>query len=155
MPGTAGVSQRSPAARAEVDRLRVALARTQRLLRAASAPVGLSPSELSVLATVCRCGPCRLSELAEAEAINPTMLSRVAGHLEELGLVVRSPDPGDRRAATVVATPEGRRMAQRIREQRSRALGRVLDRLAPAQVEALIGALPALEALAEALRETR
>ena len=52
----------------------------------------------------------RAGDLAEAEAINPTLLSRVLGHLEEAGLVARGADPEDARCTLVSATPAGTRL---------------------------------------------
>ena len=68
-----------------VERLRVALAVTARHLRATEAGEGLTPTELSILATISRRGSLRLTELAEIERVNPTMLSRIAGRLGEAG----------------------------------------------------------------------
>ena len=56
---------------------------TARRLRAAAAEEGLSPAQSGVLATLVRQGPMRAGDLAAAESVNPTMLSRILGHLEE------------------------------------------------------------------------
>ena len=68
-------------------RLGVAVARLARGFRSTSSAHGLSPSQLSVLSTVVRAGPVGVSELAAGEGLNPTLLSRVVGRLEEQGLV--------------------------------------------------------------------
>ena len=78
-----------------VIRLRNALLRTARRLRTGGDPEGLSASQSSVLATLVREGPLRAGDLADAEALNPTMLSRILAHLEGRGLAVRTPDPDD------------------------------------------------------------
>src|SRR6476469_2761543 len=134
-------------------RLRAAIGSVQRRLRStqAAAAAGLAPTKISILFTVARCGPIGLSGLAEAEAINPTMLSRVVAGLAEKGLVKRTSDPADRRAAQPEATPAGRRLADRIRRERTDALNDALAPLDPRDREALEHALPALEALAEQL----
>ena len=49
----------------------------------------------------------RAGDLAAAEALNPTMLSRVLAHLEEAGLAARAADPGDGRATRAEATAGG------------------------------------------------
>lgn len=139
----------------EVDRLRIALTRVQRLLRTTTPSEGLTPSQVAVLGSLCRSGAVRMSELAATEAINPTMLSRITGRLEQLGLVVRRPDPDDRRAASVEATPAGRRTQQRLQHARSSALDAQLVRLDDAELRALRDALPALEALAAGLADLR
>src|SRR5579872_2805074 len=95
-------------------RLRAAIGRLSRRLRPTVAGSGLTPSQTSVLFTLVRLGPLRLRELAQIEGLNPTMLSRIAAQLCEDGLISRSADPVDRRAAFVRATPAGRRIRERI-----------------------------------------
>lgn len=135
-------------------RLRIAIGRLQRRLRStpAAAEAGLTPTKLSILFTVLRTGPVGLSALAQDEGVNPTMLSRVVGDLTDAGLFERTSDPLDRRAALVSATGRGRRLAERIRRERTEALNEALAPLSAQQRNALEQALPALEALAEELR---
>jgi len=135
-----------------VERLRAALGTTARHLRATEAGEGLTPTELSILATISRRGSLRLTELAEIERVNPTMLSRIAGRLAEARLISREADADDRRAARVEATPAGLALHKRIRAQRRASLAAHLDELADDDVGKLLTALPALEALAEGLR---
>ena len=110
------------------------------------------PTELSILATISRGGSLRLTELAEIERVNPTMLSRIAGRLVEARLISREADADDRRAARVEATAAGIALHERIRAQRRASLAAHLDELPDDDVRALLAALPALEALAEGLR---
>jgi DNA-binding MarR family transcriptional regulator len=138
--------------RETVERLRVALGITSRYLRATDAGEGLTPTELSILATITRRGSLRLTELAEIERVNPTMLSRIAGRLADARLISRQADADDRRAARVEATPSGIALHERIRAERSASLAAHLDELSDDEVHALLAALPALEALAEGLR---
>ena len=74
--------------------LRVVIGRLSRLLRPTRAGGSLTPTQISVLFTVVRHGPLSFAELAEREALNPTMLSRVVGGLCDAGLVRRTTDPG-------------------------------------------------------------
>jgi DNA-binding MarR family transcriptional regulator len=83
------------------------------------------------------------------------MLSRVVGQLVEQGLVERVEDPGDRRAALVVATAEGRKLRDRMRRERSDAVRVALDELSGTERAALARALPVLERLADELQERR
>jgi DNA-binding MarR family transcriptional regulator len=140
-----------------VARLRAAVGRLHRLLRAtpAATAAGLTPTKIAVLFSVVRNGPVRLSELAAEEGLNPTMLSRVVGDLVDAGLLERTSDPHDRRAALVSATAAGRRLTERIRHERTDALNEALEPLGEADRAALENALPALEALAEQLKERR
>jgi DNA-binding MarR family transcriptional regulator len=133
-------------------RLRAAIGRLARRLRETKAGSGLTPTQISVLFTVARCGPLPLTELAAREALNPTMLSRVLGALCEAGLVRRTADAADRRVAFAEATAAGRRMRERVQRERSEALAVHLAALDPAARAAILEAIPALEALAERLR---
>ena len=135
-----------------VERLRVALAITARHLRSTEAGEGLTPTELSILATISRRGSLRLTELAEIERVNPTMLSRITGRLAEARLISREADADDRRAARVQAPHAGLALHERIRAQRRASLASHLDELSEDDARALLAALPALEALAEGLR---
>jgi DNA-binding MarR family transcriptional regulator len=135
-----------------VERLRAALGTTARHLRSTEAGEGLTPTELSILATISRRGSLRLTELAEIEHVNPTMLSRIAARLAEARLISREADADDRRASRVEATPAGLALHERIRAQRRASLAAHLDELPEEDVHKLLDALPALEALAKGLR---
>ncbi len=152
-PQTEAVS--APGQEDDGARLRAAIGKLSRRLRPTVAGSGLTPSEISVLFTVARMGPLRLSELAEIESLNPTMLSRIAAQLCEADLLRREPDPEDRRAALVRATAAGRRIRERIHRERTQALNAHVEALEEDQREALWSALPVLEELAERLRGRR
>jgi DNA-binding MarR family transcriptional regulator len=132
----------------DVTRLRVALARLSRRLRRHEL-AGITPTQLAALATVERSGPMRLGDLAAAEGIAPSTLTRLVTALEESGYVRRCADPSDARASTLAITPRGNEMLERIRAENNRMLAASLRMLEPAQRSALAAALPVLEQLAE------
>jgi DNA-binding MarR family transcriptional regulator len=136
-------------------RLRMVIGKLSRRLRPAPAAVaaGLTPTQISLLLNVARQGPIRLSDLAAAEAINPTQLSRSVAHLVDIGAVQRASDQGDRRAAWVKPTAAGRRLADKIRRERTDALNIALADLAPDERRRVEDAVPALERLAEILKD--
>ena len=138
----------------EVARLHHALGRVSRMLRE-GASGGLTPTQLAVLGALLRDGPRQLTELAAAERINPTLLSRVIGRLEEGGLVSRSTQAQDRRSSVVAITEQGSALVATLRRERCQELGAVVAELDPAHVAALFAALPALEALASELLHHR
>jgi DNA-binding MarR family transcriptional regulator len=135
-----------------VARLRAIIGRLARELNETSTGADLTPTQYSVLALVHVRGPIGLTELTELEGLNPTMLSRIIKVLDERGLILRLPDPNDLRAARVAATAEGARVHERIREQRTRVLTECLERLPAKTADQLLAAVPAMEALAEAVR---
>ena len=149
----------TPATKTAIDtdaaaRLRSTIGRLSRRLRPTETAlaVGLTPTRLAVLQRVSRQGSIRMSELAEAEGINPTMLSRVTADLVQSGLLERASDEGDRRAAWVKVTPAGKRLNERIRRERTDALKMALAELSDAELRQIEKALPALEQLAERIR---
>lgn len=132
-------------------RLRIAVARLARRLKPTAAAGSLTTTEVDVLATVARCGPIKLSELATMAGLNPTMLSRVVAKLEDLELLGRLGDDTDRRVARAAVTPAGRELHDRIRSERMDLLSRQLELLDSAERRAVNAAIPALEKLAERL----
>lgn len=135
-------------------RLRAAILKLSRRLRTIEVGSGLTPAEFSALATIVRSGQIRPSVLAQTEGLNPTMLSRMLARMISTGVVTREVDPGDRRAVVLRATPEGRRRHQQLRETRARLLEEALDGLPASARQAVLGALPALEALADRLGQS-
>jgi DNA-binding MarR family transcriptional regulator len=149
--GLALASDAQAPGNAEIDvtRLRVALARLSRWLRRHEL-AGLTPTQLAALATIGKTGPMRLGDLAAAEGIAPSTLTRLVTALEDSGYVRRLTDPSDARASTLSITPHGQDALQRIRAETTLMLTASLDLLTPDQRSALAAALPVLERLAEA-----
>jgi len=127
-------------------RLRLALTRLGRRLRQQS-DGDVTATMLSALSSVDRLGPLTLGELAGAERVQPPTITRVAGRLEERGLVQREVDERDRRVTRVRLTGEGRRLLARSRKRKDAYIARRLRDLAPDDVAALERALPILERL--------
>jgi len=148
-PSAGGVSTMDGEAdEIDVTRLRVAIARLSRRLRRHEL-AGLTPTQLAALSTVERSGPLRLGDLAAAEGIAPSTLTRLVAVLEELGYVQRYADPKDARASTLTITPTGHETLERLREEGTVLLTHSLMLLTAEQRAALATALPALEQLAE------
>jgi DNA-binding MarR family transcriptional regulator len=153
-----------PGGDAEIDvtRLRVALARLSRRLRRHEL-AGLTPTQLAALATIEKTGPMRLGDLAAAEGVAPSTLTRLVTALEDSGYVRRCADPSDARASTLTITAHGQEALERIRTentlmltaslklQNTLMLTASLKLLTPEQRSALAAALPVLEQLAEAV----
>lgn len=135
-----------------VARLRGVIARLSRRMNPSATHEGLTPSQASALGLIDWRGELSLTELAEIEGLNPTMVSRIVGRLDELQLIRRKQNPQDLRAALVEITPAGTAAIQRVREERGHVVSDCLDRLTVEHRSAIIAALPALESLADELR---
>jgi DNA-binding MarR family transcriptional regulator len=138
-----------------LSKLRGVISKLARELNTTATEEGLTPTQASVLGLITVRGPLGLTELAQLEGLNPTMLSRVVGRLTELGLIQRDPNPADLRAVRVEATDAGRQLHERVKLLRTQAIGSCLDQLPPESAQTIINALPALDALAQTLRDRR
>jgi DNA-binding MarR family transcriptional regulator len=108
--------------------LRLTIVRTARRLRQ-EAGTDLSPSQTAALSTVERHGPLTPSELAAREQIQRPTATRVLARLEAAGLVVRTPDPQDRRSSLVSVTPAGAGLLAALRNRKTAFLARRLEGL--------------------------
>jgi DNA-binding MarR family transcriptional regulator len=132
------------------DRLRVSVGRLARRLRQQSAEDDLTLSQASVLATLERHGPLAMSEVAAHERISKPSATGIVGRLVDKGLVERAPDPDDARSSIVTITPEGLRLLNRRRRQRTEYLARRIDALDAGDRAVLERAVPLLEKIVEA-----
>jgi DNA-binding MarR family transcriptional regulator len=88
-------------------------------------------------------GPRSLSDIAEAQRIDPPNATAIVDQLELLGLAARTPDPADRRRKVVTLTESGRSAvitAQEIMDQPPAAL----SDLSPEDLSSLAAALDRL-----------
>ncbi len=131
----------------DAARLRAAVLRLARRLRKHDL-AGLTPSQLSTLSSVGQSGPVRLGDLAAAERIAPSTLTRLVNVLEGRGYLLRQPAPDDARAYLVTVTAAGHDALERIRAEATNLLTDILLTLPADQRAALDAALPALEMLA-------
>ena len=128
------------------SRLRLAIMRLSRRLRQ-HAPGGITPSQLSALATVVAEGRITLSQLAVAERVQPPSITRVVDVLVTDGYATRTQSEEDRRVAWVEPTPTGRALVEAVRRQRDAYLAERLGTLTNDDVAALARAAELLEQL--------
>src|ERR1051326_9578113 len=133
----------------DVARLRWALARLSRRMRRHEL-AGLTPTQLAALATIGKTGPMRLGDLAAAEGIAPSTLTRLVTGLEEAGHVRRCGAPSDARASTLSITAHGQDALERIRTETTLMLTATPELPTAERRSVLAAALPVLEQLAEA-----
>ena len=136
----------NPAALA--GRLRLSATRLARVLRR-QADIGLSPSQLTALATIDHHGPMTLGALAEHERVAPPTITKVAAKLEAAGYVRRIGDPTDGRVSRVSTTPEGVALLDESRRRKDAWLAARLAQLDADQRQRLAAALDVLEELTQ------
>jgi DNA-binding MarR family transcriptional regulator len=82
----------------------------------------LSPVAYSMLVALHDSGPRRASDLVGQFSIDKGAVSRQVQALLELGMIERTPDPEDRRAAILAITEEGERRLKKIMRTRREEL---------------------------------
>jgi DNA-binding MarR family transcriptional regulator len=80
-------------------------------------------------------------ELSALVKIDKSVISATLDTLEVKGLVVRTPDPRDRRARRPTLTPRGRKLCQRATLVTQKAEQELLDGLDPGQQQAFLDVL--------------
>jgi DNA-binding MarR family transcriptional regulator len=127
--------------------LRVALGQLIRRLRAEH---GFPLSHGAVLGRLDREGAQSVSDLAHAERVRPQSMAQTVAELEADGLVMRTPDPRDRRRALVELTEQGRTTLQQDRRRREGWLAKTIAEDLSAEEQAVLGeAVALLRRLAE------
>ena len=89
------------------SRLRLAVVRLNRRLRAQRTNSSVTLTQVSALSALRKCGPLTPGELAAKEGVQPPSMTRVISALEDYGFVSRRPHPTDGRQAIVALTEQG------------------------------------------------
>jgi DNA-binding MarR family transcriptional regulator len=94
--------------RSLASRLRLAVVRLTRRLRAQRTSSSVTLTQLSALSTLNKCGPMTPGELAAKEVVQPPSMTRVIAALEDNGYATRRAHPTDGRQSIVELTELGR-----------------------------------------------
>ena len=127
--------------------LRLAVLRLARRMRIERADTSLTLSQFAALATVERDGPLSPGELAAREKVQPPSMTRLVARLEELGLVLRSPHPTDRRQVLLTLSEAGAALILQERRRRDVWLAQRLRELSADEVQILGQAAAVLDKL--------
>jgi DNA-binding MarR family transcriptional regulator len=122
------------------------VSRLTQLLRANSRS-GSGVAGLLALRRLEEQGPLRITDLAAAEMVAQPTMTGIVRRLEQDGLVARTPDPLDARAARIALTDAGRDELASVRSARAAVLQERLDRLDGDAQAALAAALDPLDDL--------
>lgn len=100
---------------------------TLQVLGTELADLGLTASELNVLANLADGQPRTVSEIGVAAGVRPTTLTGVLDRLADKELLTRAARSGDRRAVEISLTAAGARSAARVAEAFKAVEDRALD----------------------------
>src|SRR3954449_6249202 len=106
-------------------------------------------STLSVLHTLSRKGPLRLTDLLATEQLRQPALTSLVAKLEQDGLLQRRPDPSDGRASLLSLTRTGRQLVRSRHANRVAKLTTLVERLTPGERAVLAGSMDVLHRLTE------
>jgi len=131
--------RRSAAVRGLEHEIGTLLRRIRRGLgeRAVQVHPDLNTTSYLMLSTLNEHGARRAAELAELYSLDKGSVSRVVHQLVELGLVERTPDPGDGRASLISVTADAVRRLGEVQGQRREHFDDRLLSWAPADIQDL------------------
>ncbi|PJE97804.1 MarR family transcriptional regulator [Streptomyces carminius] len=132
-----------------VNALRAATMRLARRIRHQRVDESLSPTEMSVLGTLARCGSATPGELARREHVQPPSMTRIVAMLEAKGLVRLEPHRDDRRQKVVTQTELAEEVLAASRQKRNAWLAGLADGLDEDEWALLRAAAPVLDKLAQ------
>lgn len=115
--------------------------RGRALVAAALAREGLKMWHHVVLSAVAELGPVAQAELVRGVGLDAKDMVGVLNDLQDAGLVVRAPDPHDRRKNAVTLTPDGRRLLARCERAARKANDELLAPLTVVERELLTSLL--------------
>lgn len=131
------------------NRLRPALLKLARELRRESHALGVTGGQVTLLIQIRRNRGIGVNDLAARERMSPAAMSGYVARLEKAGLVQRTPHASDRRRQGLSVTAEGERVLRSVKSRRTAWLAARLQRLDPAELEALDAAVEPLLQLLE------
>ena len=118
-------------------------------------PRTLSLTAASVLSTLERTGPRRLTDLAVSEEVTQPSMTALVTQLADLGLVERRRDAADARVVLVASTDTGSARLSDMRTEGASTLTDLIDKLDDTDAEALHAAVPALARLIQLAGESQ
>ena len=117
--------------------LHSAAVRLVRVARAADADLDLDGPRASLLSVLVFAGPQSVTRLAELEQVSAPAITKMVGALESAGLARRERLETDRRVVLVSATRAGKRLLERGRAARVRAIAALLADATDEQLQTL------------------
>ena len=135
--------------------IRPLLTRAELLYSRRSEESQLSRAQLSIMMTLDALGPCRINQLAQAEAIRMPTASNAVHHLEDAGMVERVRDTKDRRGVRVELTDKGVSELRRVSDERDEQMANMFTALSAEELQVGASLVPILKRILETYGEDR
>ena len=103
----------------------------------------LTFTQLRALSVLARKQPQRMSDLADALDMTPASASALVDRIDQRGFVTRRSDPDDRRTVLVELSRRGQHILDVMERGSSDHFGRLIEKMTPAEREALATTLRA------------
>ena len=132
---------------AVANQLRPLLHKLTRHLRRETHSLGVTGSQISLLAEIRRAPGIGVRELAALERMSAPGMSKYVGRLEGEGLIVREPSDEDRRRVGLRVSPEGERVLRSVKSRRTAWLAARLRGLSDEELQAVDAAIAPLQEL--------
>jgi len=100
-------------------------------------PLPLALSQFHLLKVIATNGSHHVGEMADFLGVSRPAATKNIDKLERLGLIVRSPCEGDRRATLLSPSPKGRRLVRKYEELKAHRLTPVLESLGRSELDHL------------------
>lgn len=99
--------------------------------------VDMTFTQLRALSVIARRQPVRMSDLADELGAGLAAVSGLVERMVRHSLVTRRTDASDRRSVLLETTPRARRLLDRLERGRMEHFGKLIERMTPAEREAL------------------
>ncbi len=106
-------------------------------VRTEDSAMGIGPAQASALSVVVFGGPLSLNELAKAEQVRPSTMSRIVEALVREGLIRRETNRDDRRSIIISSTDKGTKIIHEGRSRREKRLIKLLSQLDADEIRCL------------------
>jgi DNA-binding MarR family transcriptional regulator len=131
------------------NELRPVLLQLNRHLRRELAPLGITAVQAALLHAIRTTPGIGIRALAEREGMSKPAMTTAIDRLEVAGLVRRSRSVRDARCVELEVTEKGQRIVRSARSRRTAWLASRLERLEPAELDAVADAIAPLRRLLE------
>ena len=112
--------------------------------------LGMTPQQARLLFIAAE-APSNMLGLGTSAGLSKSTMTSLVDRMEELDLLVRTPDPQDRRRLVVAATAHGRAVSSAFEDSMRKSIGALIEPLRPSDRAELARILSTVLAHAEAL----